>query len=87
MQDNKDWNKYGCYCGTASKVKGNVPTLANINVAKARNKTPTLVDDLKYFKTNEIRKDVVTSLKEWAARILEPDFTHRLAEAKKNKDT
>ena len=87
MQNNKDWNKYGRYCGTASKVKANGPTLANINKATVRNKAPTLVDDLKYFKPNGIRNNVVTSLEEWAAKILEPDFAQSLAEAKNDKDT
>jgi hypothetical protein len=87
IQDKKDRNKYGRYCGTASKVRGNAPTLSNINMSRVRNKQLTPVMDLSFFKPNEIRTDVVTSLEEWAARILEPDFLQSLAEAKKDTDS
>ena len=88
IQDSKDWKKYGRFCGTASKFNGNVPILlANIDMSTVRNERLTLVGDLKYFKPNEIRMDVVTSLEEWAARILEPDFAQSLTEARKDKDT
>ncbi len=87
MQDKKDWNKHGRYCGTTSKVRGNAPTLSNINMSWVRNKQPTLVTDLSFFKPNEIRTDVVISLEEWAARILEPDFPQSLVEANEGKDT
>ncbi len=46
-----------------------------------------VVSELSYFKPNKDRKDVVTSLEEWAARILEPDIPVILEEAMKNKDT
>ena len=40
-----------------------------------------------YFKPTENRKDVVTSLKEWAARLLEPDVTLILTDAEKDNNT
>ena len=46
----KDWNRYGCYCNTPSKVHGNAPTLSNINMSQVKNKNMTIVTDLSYLK-------------------------------------
>ena len=46
-----------------------------------------VVSELSYFKPSEDRKYVVTSLEEWAARILMPDIPMILKEAIKNTDT
>jgi hypothetical protein len=40
-----------------------------------------------YFKPNEERDDVVTSLEEWAARLLKPDITDILKIAKSDSNT
>jgi hypothetical protein len=53
-QDNKDWNKYGRYYCTNSKVSGNEPTLSNINMSRVRTKKSTLVMDLSFFKPDDI---------------------------------
>ena len=42
---------------------------------------------MSYFKPNKERDDVVTSLEEWAARLLKPDITDVLKVAKKDSDT
>jgi hypothetical protein len=84
MQDKKDWNKHRRYCGTTSKVHGNTPTLSNINMSWVRNEQLTLVTDLSFFEQNELKTNVVASFKEWAARILEPDFPQSLLEAKQD---
>ena len=83
-QDNKDWSKYGHYYVTNLK---NIPTLSNINMSKVRTEKSTIVTDLTFFKPDDVRTDVVTSFKEWAARILKPNLPQSLAEAKKDTDT
>ncbi len=83
----KDWNKHGRYCGISTKVAQNTPTLSNINMSPVKSERKYVVSELSYFKPSEDRKDVVTSLEEWAARILEPDISMILDEAMKNKDT
>ena len=71
----KDWNKHGRYCGVSTKVAQNAPTLSNINMSPVKSEKKYVVSELSYFKPTEDRKDVVTSLEEWAARILEPDIS------------
>ena len=46
-----------------------------------------VVSELSFFKPNENQKDVVASLEEWAARLLEPDISMILDKARKDKDT
>jgi hypothetical protein len=87
VHQGKDWNKYGRYCGVSTKVAQNTPTLSNINMSPVKSEKKNVVSDLSYFKPNEDQTDVVTSLEEWAARILEPDIPVILEEAMKNKDT
>jgi hypothetical protein len=40
-----------------------------------------------YFKPNKERDDVVTSLEEWAVRLLKPDITDILKVAKRDSNT
>ncbi len=40
-----------------------------------KSETSTPVTDMSYFKLNEERDDVVTSLEEWAGRLLNLDIT------------
>jgi hypothetical protein len=47
----------------------------------------TPVTDVSYFKPNEERPDVVTSLEEWAERLLKPDITDILKVAKADSNT
>ena len=77
----KDWNKHGRYCGVSTKVAQNAPTLSNINMSPVKSEKKNVVSDLSYFKPNEDQTDVVTSLEEWAARILEPDIPVILKQA------
>jgi hypothetical protein len=49
--------------------------------------THTPVTDVSYFKPNKERDDVVTSLEEWAARLLKPDITDILKVAKRDSNT
>ena len=41
----------------------------------------TQVTDVSYFKPNDERTDVITSLEEWAAMILKPDIPDLIIEA------
>jgi hypothetical protein len=49
--------------------------------------TCTPVTDVSYFKPNKERDEVVTSLEEWAVRLLEPELTDILKVAKKDSNT
>ncbi len=83
----KDWNTHGRYCGTTAKVAQNAPTLSNINMSPVRSERKNIFSDLNFFKPNEDQKDVVASLKQWAAMLLEPDISMILKEAKRDEDT
>jgi hypothetical protein len=52
-----------------------------------KSETRTPVTDVSYFKPNEEIDDVVSSLEEWAARLLLPDITDILKVAKKDSNT
>jgi hypothetical protein len=79
----RDWNKYGRYCSTPSKVAAGHPMLSNINMSTVNRVRSNIVLEVYYFKLNTDRTDVVTSLEEWAARLLKPDVTLILTEAEK----
>ena len=83
----KDWNRHGRYCGTTTKVAQNAPTLSNINMSPVRSDKKNIVSDLSYFIPNEDRKDVVASLKQWAAMLLKPDIPMILKEENMDEDT
>jgi hypothetical protein len=83
----RDWNKYGRYCGTLSKVAAGHPTLLNINISTVNSMRSNIVLEVYYFKPNKDRTDVVTSLEEWAARLLKPDVILILTEAEKDDET
>jgi hypothetical protein len=83
----RDWNKYGQYYGTGTGFISGRPTLSNINMSTVKSETHTPVTDVSYFKSNKERDDVITSLKEWAARLLEPDITDILKVAKRDSNT
>jgi hypothetical protein len=51
-------------------------------MSTVKSETHTPVTDVSYFKPNKDRPDVVTSLEEWAARLLKPDITDILKVAK-----
>ncbi len=52
-----------------------------------KSETLTPVTDMSYFKPNKERVDIVTSLEEWTARLLEPDITDILKVAQRNSNT
>jgi hypothetical protein len=51
-------------------------------MSTVKSETRNPVTDVSYFKPNKERDDVVTSLEEWAARLLKPDITDILKVAK-----
>jgi hypothetical protein len=83
----RDWNKYKQYYGTGTGFISGRPTLSNINMSTVKSETRTPVTDLSYFKPNKEREDVVTSLEEWAARLLKTDITDILKVAKRDSNT
>jgi hypothetical protein len=56
-------------------------------MSTVKNETRTPVIDASYFKPNKDKTDVVTSLEEWAARLLKPDITDTLKVVKADSDT
>jgi hypothetical protein len=61
--------------------------LSIINMFTVKSETCTLVSDVSYFKSNKERDDILTSLEEWAARLLKPDITDILKVAKRDSYT
>ena len=83
----RDWNKYRQYYGTGTGFVSGRATLSNINMSTVKSETHTPVTDVSYFKPNKERDDIVTSLEEWAARLLKPDITDILKMAKRDSNT
>jgi hypothetical protein len=52
-------------------------------MSKANSGDRVLITDVYYFKPDENRKDVITSLEEWAARLLKPNITEQNRETRK----
>jgi hypothetical protein len=74
----RDWNEYGRYFGTSKMTKD----LKNLGMSKANSRDRVLITDVSYFKPNEDRKDVITSLEEWAGRFLNPHIAELNQETK-----
>jgi hypothetical protein len=55
-------------------------------MSTVKSETHIPVTDVFYFKPNNERDDIVTSLEEWAARLLEPDITDILKVTKKDSN-
>jgi hypothetical protein len=83
----RDWNKYGRYYGTGTVFVSGRAKLSTINMCTVKSETRTPVTDVSFFKPNKERNDVVSSLEEWAARLLKPDITDLLKVAKKDSNT
>lgn len=79
--NNVEWNDHGRYWGIAT---GNVDNgLGHVHMSKANSQEHTLVEDFSFFTpSNEYKKDVILSLEEWAANILNPDIPHLLEDEK-----
>ena len=72
-----DWNDYGRYKTTTD--------LKNLGMSKANSGNQVLITDVSYFyfKPDENRKDVITTLEEWTARLLKPNITEQNQETRK----
>ncbi len=57
------------------------------NMFTVKSETRSPVTDVSYFKPNKERDNLVTSLEEWAGRLLESDITDMLKVAKKDSNT
>jgi hypothetical protein len=56
-------------------------------MSPVRSDTKNIISDLSYFKPNEDQKNVVASLKQWAAMLLKPDIPMILKEENMDEDT
>jgi hypothetical protein len=56
-------------------------------MSTVKSETRTPVTDVSFFKPNNERDDVVSSLEKWAARLLKPDITDILKVVKKDSNT
>jgi hypothetical protein len=56
-------------------------------MSPVKSETRTPVTDVSYFKPNKERDEVITSLEEWAARLLKPDILDILKVAKRDSNT
>ncbi len=81
------WNKYGQYYDTVTGFILGRLTLSNINMSIVKGEIRTLVTDVSYFEPNEERPDIITSLGEWSARLLNPVIADILKVAKKDSNT
>jgi hypothetical protein len=52
-----------------------------------KSETGSPVTDVSYFEPNKERDHIVTSLEEWAARLLKPDITDKLKVVKRDSNT
>jgi hypothetical protein len=76
--EDRDWNSYGRYCATKTKnTEGEFGNLNNINMSVANDTEPTPVTDVSQFKPDD-KKGIITSLEEWAGRILNPHVDIKL---------
>ena len=67
----RDWNKYGRYYGTQKLNKGDFG-LGYMHMSRADSTEKTLISHISCFRPDETKKDVISSLEEWAARLLQP---------------
>jgi len=67
----RDWNKYGRYYGTKKLNQGDFG-LGYMHMSTADSTEKTLILNMSFFRPDENRTDVITSLEEWAARLLQP---------------
>jgi hypothetical protein len=67
----RDWNKYGRYYGTKKLNQGDFG-LGYMHMSTADGNEKTLIFHISCFRPDEKRKGVISSLEEWAARLLQP---------------
>jgi hypothetical protein len=83
----RDWSKYRWYYGTGSGFVPERSTLSNINMSTVNSETRIPATDVSSSKSNKDRTDVITSLEEWAARLLKPEITDLLKVSKADNNT
>ncbi len=83
----RDWSRYGRYYSIGTGFISGRSTLSNINISTVKSETCTPVTDVSYFKPTKERDDAVTSLEEWAARLLKADVTDILKVARIDSNT
>ena len=67
----RDWNAYGRYYGTLKQSRSDIG-LGYMHMSTADSTEKTLILDMNCFRPDENRRDVISSLEEWAARLLQP---------------
>jgi len=65
------WNVYGRYYGTLKQSRSDIG-LGYMHMSTADSTEKTLILNMSFFRPDENRTDVITSLEEWAARLLQP---------------
>jgi len=69
--EKRDWNVYGRYYGTLKQSRSDIG-LGYIHMSTADSTEKTLILNMSFFRPDENRTDVISSLEEWAARLLQP---------------
>jgi hypothetical protein len=67
----RDWNKYGRYYGTKKLNQGDFG-LGYMHMSTADGNEKTLIFHISCFRPDEKKKGLISSLEEWAARLLQP---------------
>ena len=69
--EKRDWNVYGRYYGTLKQSRSDIG-LGYMHMSTADSTEKTLILNMSFFRPDENRRDVISSLEEWAARLLQP---------------
>jgi hypothetical protein len=69
--EKRDWNVYGRYYGTLKQSRSDIK-LGYMHMSTAGSTENTLILNMSFFRPDENRTDVISSLEEWAARLLQP---------------
>ena len=69
--EKRDWNVYGRYYGTLKQSRSDIG-LGYMHMSTADSTEKTLILNMSFFRPDENRTDVISSLEEWAARLLQP---------------
>ena len=69
--EKRDWNVYGRYYGTLKQSRSDIG-LGYMHMSTAGSTEKTLILNMSFFRPDENRTDVISSLEEWAARLLQP---------------
>ena len=69
--EKRDWNVYGRYYGTLKQSRSDIG-LGYMHMSTADSTEKNLILNMSFFRPDENRTDVISSLEEWAARLLQP---------------